>query len=246
MPQNQLEPEFATAFTQWQTRPTQATRSQLLRQLNPVIDQAITSYGAGSQGSSTLRSHARLMALNALRTYDATKGTLRTHLLSQLRGLQRIGARQQQVISVPERVSLDRQRLITAETELRDRFGRDPSDAEIADYTGLSLKRLAHVRQGRPPVAQGTITDSGNPDAFTPASRIPGQDPGYAAWIEFVYGDLDPINQAIMDYALGLHGTPRIPATEIARRLGLTAGAVSQRAAKIQAMLDERQTLRLL
>ena len=219
MPQNQLEPESPRPYPVADTTDTCNAK--------PAPATAKPGYRPGDRQLRGRQSRQFDVAVaravdgpNAC-TYDATKGTLRTHLLSQLRGLQRIGARQQQVISVPERVSLDRQRLITAETELRDRFGRDPSDAEIADYTGLSLKRLAHVRQGRPPVAQGTITDSGNPDAFTPASRIPGQDPGYAAWIEFVYGDLDPINQAIMDYA-GFT-VRRESLRQRSRDLGLTA-----------------------
>ena len=55
-----------------------------------------------------------------------------------------------------------------------------------------------------------------------------------------VYYDLDDTNQSIMEYTLGLHGAPVLENREIANRLGITAGAVSQRKAKIQAMLDEQ------
>jgi len=46
----------------------------------------------------------------------------------------------------------------------------------------------------------------------------------------------------IMDMTLGRNGKRRTPTQEIARKLGITPGAVSQRAAKIQTMLDKRYT----
>jgi hypothetical protein len=49
-----------------------------------------------------------------------------------------------------------------------------------------------------------------------------------------------------MDYSLGLHGAPAVSTTDIAKRLGLTAGAVSQRKAKIQAMIDEARQMDIL
>jgi Mn-dependent DtxR family transcriptional regulator len=60
-------------------------------------------------------------------------------------------------------------------------------------------------------------------------------------WNELVYHDLDEINQTIYDYLIGGHGRTPISTSEIARKLGITPSAVSQRAAVIQSMLDERQ-----
>lgn len=237
-----LEDEYAGPYKAWQSDPNPRTSGELLRAVNPVIDKAVHSYGGASKGSPTLRSRARRLALDAMTTYDPNKGKLQTHLLSQLRRLQRVGAKEQQIISVPEKVVLDRRNLVETENELRDSLGRDPSDQEIADATGLSLRRLAHIRKANVPVAEGQTEGGDDPSqAFAPASRVPGVDRGAAAWTEFVYADLGPKDRAIMDYTLGLHGTPRLSAGEIAKRLGLSPGAVSQRSAKIQQMLDERE-----
>lgn len=246
---NKLEPEFEPAFTAWKKTPNNATRTALLHAVDPVISKAIHSYGGGSTGSPVLKSRAKMLALEAMNTYDPMKSKLNTHLLSSMQRLHRISAQQQQIIKVPERVISDRKLLSEAEHELMDQLGRDPSDMEIADFTGFSLKRLGHIRQAHVPVSEGSVLagqQGEEEDGFMPASVIPGHDPGEAAWQDFVYADLAPKDRVIMDYSLGLHGTPRSSAVEIARRLGLSPGAVSQRAAKIQAMLDERKRYNLL
>lgn len=243
---DKLEPDYADAFQAWKASPTPATNSKLLTAVHPVIQTALQSYGGSSAASPTLRSKARQMALHAFQSYDPSRGRLRTHLLSQLQSLRRAAAKEQNIIGLPEQVGLDYQHLTQAENELRDQLGRDPSDAETADHTGLSFKRLAYIRQARMPVAEGT---SEVPDAegnmSSPASALPGADDSLA-WQEFVYHDLGTTDKVIMDYVLGRHGSPRLPPGEIAKRLGITVGAVSQRTAKMQKLLDQRNEMSVL
>jgi DNA-directed RNA polymerase specialized sigma subunit len=232
-----LETDYDDAFTSWKKQPSPKTRGMLLRAVDPVISTALHSYAP--KGGPNSRSQARLMAMKAFESYEPTQGSLKTHLLSQLRGLQRVQGRSQQIISIPERVVLDRQHLTEEEKVLRDRLGRDPSDGEIAGATGLSLKRINYIRQAQPGVATGSIMDdTGTP--FSPQSNMPGVDMPGMVWEEMIYNDLGPTNQAIMDFGLGLHGSPVLDNREIAQRLGITPSAVTQRKTKIQAMLDEQ------
>jgi RNA polymerase primary sigma factor len=233
--------DLPAEYHAWKKNPTPTNNTAFLKHLSPVIDSALTSYGMGNAASPVLRSRARVMALQAMRSYDPKKGNIRTHVLSHLRGLQRISGQQQQIISLPERVAIQRNQLIQAEDELRDRLGRDPSDLEIADATSLSPKRLAYLRLAIPPTAEGTLTqedDEGNMQM----PELGGGGQPHDAWADFVYYDLSPTDQLIMDYSLGRNGSPKLPLHDIARRLGITGGAVSQRAARIQTLLDERHT----
>lgn len=240
-----LEPEFADAFNTWKASPTPASRSGLLTTVTPVIDTALRSYGTASP---TLRGSAKRLALQAFNTYDPNKGSLKTHLLSQLQGLRRLAAKENNIISLPEQVGLDQKHLLDVEAQLRDENGRDPSDWEIADKTGLSLKRLAYIRKIRPTVAEGMANGpTGDDEDYSePASQLPGRDDAAEAWLGFVYSDLGPTDRVIMDYSLGRNGTPKLSLNEIARRLGITASAASQRAAKIQKLIDERQSLSII
>lgn len=236
----QLENEYADAFSQYRAAQTPQTRSAMLKHLRPVIDEAMTSYG-GTNASPTLRSRARLMTLQSLDSYDPAKGRLKTHVLSQLRGLQRSAAQEANIISVPEQVSLDRQSLLEAEKDLADQLGRQPNSHELADHTGLSLKRIAHVRQARGSVSSGSVlagAGDGN-DEFMPASQLPGQNEG-DAWAEYVYHDLDANDKYILEHLFGMHGADVRSTSQIAKDLGLSVSMVSQRAKKIQADLDAR------
>lgn len=229
-----------TAFTTWRGAPTPANGGLLLKQLDPVIKTALTSYGGGAAGSPTLRGRAKRLALDAAKTYDPNRGSLQTHVMSHLRRLHRVGGREQQIISVPERLMLASQQLGAAETELTDRHGRLPSTRELADHTGLSLKRIAQIRSMKAPVAEGSYLQRYATDENfeMPASVVPGQ--AGQEWEELVYQDLDPIDQTIMEHGLGLHGVQRLGGSEIAKKLGISPSAVSQRTARIQQLLDER------
>jgi len=238
-----VAPEFDGAFSQWQADKSPQNNTKLLTTLQPVIDTAVTSYG-GASPSPTLRSRARLMALKALHTYDPQRGNVRTHLLSQLQGLRRLSAQEQNIISIPEQVALDFHKLHSAQQELTDQLSREPTDDELADYTNLSGRRINKIRAFNQPLAEGTTTiDSGDGDNTGPAaSTIPGNHSHIDAWTDFVYGDLSPTDKLVMDMTLGRNGKRHTSTQEIARRLNITPGAVSQRAAKIQTMLDKRYT----
>lgn len=242
--QGGLEPDFHEPYQAWKTNPNPDTTHAVLSAVRPVLDEAVRSYGAGSQGSPTLQTRAKMMALNALGSYDPQKGALRTHLLSNLRGLQRVGAGEANIISVPEQVALDRQLLQKAEKELQDNLGRIPSDAELADHTGLSRKRMAHIRQAHTGLHTGALGVGQNEEAYMPASQIAGQSDD-DAWADLVYHDLDRPEQVVMEHTLGMGGKPVLGTTEIARKLGVSPGRVSQIRQKIQTLLDKRYTSHL-
>ena len=239
--QGRLEPDYQESWDAWKAEDSPETRAGLVRSVQPVIDRAVYSY-AGNSASPRIKSQAKLMALDAFGTYDPTKGTMRTHLLSQLRRLQRYAGQENQMIRIPERISLDRRHLREAEEALRDDLGRDPSDLEIADHTGLSLRRIGHIRKAQAGINTGSLLDEEG-EVFSPASNTPGNTSVQDAWQQMVYYDLHPTDQLIMDYTLGLRGAERLENAEIARRLGISPGAVSQRKNKIQMMLDERYTI---
>jgi DNA-directed RNA polymerase specialized sigma subunit len=236
-------PDFDAIYPQWQKQQTPELNTRLMGTIQPIVDTAVSSY-AGSNASPTIKNKARLMALKALQTYDPQRGNVKTHLLSQLQSLRRLSAKEQNIISLPEQVGLDFQRLSAAENELRDGLSRDPTDDELADATGLSTRRIKKIRGFNQPIAEGMTAlqsgdseDAANTDI---ASSLPNYTKHTDAWIDFVYGDLSPTDKLVMDMTLGRNGRRKASTQDIARRLNISPGAVSQRAAKIQAMIDTR------
>jgi DNA-directed RNA polymerase specialized sigma subunit len=239
---NGVADDFDSVFGEWQKQPSPENNTRLLQTVQPVINTAVGSYSTSA--SPSLHSRARLMALKAMNSFDPKRGNVRTHLLSQLQSLRRVSAQEQNIIGIPEQVGLDYQRINSAENELRDSMSRDASDDELADYTGLSVRRIRKLRQFNQPVAHGTTAQETAEESFggDVASAVPNQNQSADAWLDFVYGDLTPTDKLIMDMTLGRNGRRGASTQDIARRLNITPGAVSQRAAKIQAMLDKRFT----
>jgi DNA-directed RNA polymerase specialized sigma subunit len=235
---SKLETGLSTQYNQWKQKNTPQTRSAVLKAMQPVIDRTVSSYG----DHPYLRAHAKRLALGALDTYDPQKGKLQTHLQTQLRGLQRLSAQQDQIISLPERVMLDRRDLLNAETELEDKLGRVPSMDEIANYTGLPPRRIGYIRGTVPATAVGSMQDADGVPVDVAAKSLYA-DNKLSLWERMVYDDLSPRDKVIYDYTLGTHGTKKIPANELAAKLGVTAAAISQRKAAIQDQLDQELLL---
>lgn len=236
MPSDRLEPEYRDAFHAYRDDPSPVNAGALLKSIDPVISMGARTYGGGD--GPLVRSRARRIALGALSAYDPKRSALKTHLMSHMQGLRRYVGRLEQPLSVPEQVLLDHRRLHATRTELADELGREPSDAELSDRARMSMKRMAYVRQYRPGVSEGqlharTSDDEGGPMDPTVVRADPMKE-----YAEFLYHDLDPRDQVILEHAIGLHGKPPVSQKEVARMLGISPSAVTQRARRIQQQLD--------
>lgn len=233
-----LEPEYQSHWNAWKKTPGPETAVPLLRSLDPVIDTALRSYG-GAQSPPTLRGRAKLLTLKAFESYDPKRAKLRTHLMNHLQGLQRHAARMQQIIRLPERAAIESGRLREARAELADTLGREPSMLELADHTGMSVARIKKISDLKPGLAEGQTTlfsDEGD-DSVAPAVQDPARQ---EAWLNFIYHDLDPIDQVIFDHSMGRNNRRRLSKSDIAQKLRISPGAISQRLAKIQQKIDAR------
>ena len=225
---DRLEDEYRDMYDAWRKTPTPQAAGALLRSVQPVLDRSVQQFQKDGYASPTLRSTARRLALDAFQSYDPKRSSLRTHLQSQLRVLPRYANREQSSISIPERVRQDMARLGQSSQDLTDQLGREPSDLELADHTGLSIRRIQHVRQSRLPISGSqAMSPLGDDEAssFEPAVKVTGRSP---EWLEFLYGDADARDQLILEHLYGLHGKLKLSPQEIARKLNISPGAVSQ------------------
>ena len=236
--QGKLEDGLSTQYTQWKQKDTPQTRHGMLKAVQPIIDRTVASYGSHPY----ITGQAKKLALQALHSYDPQQGKLQSHIQSQLRGLQRIAAQQDQIISLPERVMLDRRDMLQAETELEDRLGRIPSMHELANHTGLTPKRIGYIRGTSPAVASGSLRGE-NGEPVDPAVQSLQKTPDLSLWERMVYEDLSPRDKVIYDYTLGSHGIQKLSASQLAVKLGVTPAAISQRKAIIQQQLDQESLL---
>jgi len=225
--------DLDTAFDAWKTAPTPESMDSAIQAAQPVMSSAIKSY-VGREDPIAM-SHAKLLTAQAFKSYDPSrKVMLRTHLMNQLQPLRRFAASRRFVTKIPERVQYDMTGLREAESELRDKFGRDPTEEELADQAGFSMKRIRHLRGFAVPVAEGVAETSDEARQGAVTTPDPMED-----WTRYVYHDLNPIDKKIFEWRTGFNGVQKKGVVEIAKLLGISAGAVTQRANRISKQLEQ-------
>ena len=230
-PEPLIEPEYAQDYDAYRSSPTPQNASNLLKTLKPIIDESLRSYAGTEVGSPIIQSRAKQLTLEAIQRYDPNRAKLRTHLLSHLRGLRRTTERVTSGAYLPEQWRLDSSKVEAARVDARDELGREPSDIELADRMGLPLERIRRAR-----ISPGILASTQTHDA----GLVSGPDQrAWNTWVEAIYHDLPAIDQVILEHSFGLHGKPILPSNKLADMIKLSPGAISQRKARIQNMLDE-------
>lgn len=222
--------QMMEAYDQWKKKPTRSGMAHVLQSAKPVIDMAIRSY-VGAQ-DPVAYSQAKLLAMKAIKAYDPSKGTkLRTHMLTQLQPLRRLAAKRRFVSHVPEQIQYDMSGLTQAEADLTDEFGREPTEAEVSDRTGLNIKRIKKIRQMSVPQHESSFGQEGPPqvDEHKPMDE----------WQDYVYYDLSPADKKIFEWRTGYNGKPVLGVSEISKKLNMSAPRVTQRANNISIKLEE-------
>jgi DNA-directed RNA polymerase specialized sigma subunit len=228
-------------FEDWKASRDPKKLKNIVTKLDPLIDSAIKAYAKG-EPSPVLKDRARLMAIQAIKSYDPRGGAnLKTHVSNNLRALQHKSMEVLDPLPKPERFVRDQAQLLEAQTRLSDILGREPSDEEIAEYGGLPLKRVLKLRaKMRSRVSASALMDSpddGEDDASF--DIIASSHTDFDDWKEAVYHDLPNQDRLIFQYKTGYRGSEILPINEIAKRVNLPPQTVYQRIKRIQQRLDE-------
>lgn len=242
-----LEPEFHQAYGVWKHSPTPQTNDMILKNLKPIIDNAVKTYGGPD--NPVIRSKAKKIVIDSLPNYDPANTKLKTYVFNQLQGLKRFSMQQSQILSIPEQVQIDYSNLYKKENELREDLGRDPTTEELADAAMMSPKRIKYVRQLQLPSSEGTLAqpspgaEGGDYNDPSVAQAGPRELTG---WHEFVYHGLSDVDKLIMEHSFGMFGKKVLSNQDIAKKLRVSPAAISLRKNKIQQELDKRDDLNVI
>jgi DNA-directed RNA polymerase specialized sigma subunit len=209
----------------------------LMKTLEPTITKAVKQYAPGA--SPIVHDRARLLAVKAIKGYQPSRNVpLHAHVYRQLQEIQRIAPKIQEPMAMPERLRRERGVLLGAINAAKDELGREPSDEEISERTGLPPAKVTKVRSlARASLPASAIEEAGDDDEnddVVAHQRSPEDD-----WTDAVYHDLSDPDRLILQHRTGYRGAPILPTQDIAKMLNISSAAISQRAARIQARLDE-------
>ena len=174
-------------------------------------------------------------SVNSILTVE--RSSLSTFVDRQLQPMKRWAAQRRVGVKMPTSVATQAYLVSQVEQELEDQLGRAPSRAEVADASGIPITRLRRIaRTNVPVVAERQLANDG--ESYAEAGDQAIEDDQQLA-MQMTYYSLNPINQFIMERTMGLYGQKPLSNQEIARRLKISPGAVSQRKATIQRLIDQ-------
>lgn len=232
-------------YEYWKQRPGPKTLTPLITSLEPIIDKALKTYGYSEDPN--IRSTAQAYVIKVLPRYKPSAGAqLHTFVFNELRRLQRLGPKQQYAIPMPEQAAFDLRCVNDIEEDLKASSGREPTADELSDATGLSTNRITVLRRkyGIPALHEHAFTTEEG------ATNLPGSQDSKSTeaglWLEAIYGELDSVDQKILDWSLGLHGAPQLSKTQMAVKLGISVPAITQRAKRVADKIDEGRGISVL
>lgn len=211
---------------------------EVLKELDKTIGQGIATYAGGDDSYKT---QARILALQAVKSYDPTMGTnIKSHVFNHLHRLQRLSAQRGNLTHVPEVAATQRASLAKARKEYEIDNGVEPTVEELATMTGISRKRINDLANYLP-VTSDSMTVSPEGDSLA-ASR---EDHALNLYDNYIYDSLDRTDKKIYEWSTGYGGAPILQQTEMAAKLGISTAAVSKRAKNISVKFNtERDIVR--
>ena len=194
---------------------------------------------SGSRGRSPFCGAGKSLAVGAIKTYDPASGA---RLQSSCDAAAAVVLLRQQLqpLRMPEVASRQAAEIARVKLELADELGHEPSIEELADATGLSVRRIGKLAaMSRPVISEGALSQPGSGDAE--AAILPGVDsPRNLSTVEdAVYESLTPRDKAIFDMKTGKHGKTALSNQQIAARFGVTPALISQRTQAIATQIAD-------
>jgi RNA polymerase sporulation-specific sigma factor len=215
-------------YEAWRMEPTPSNLGRVVRSMDDTIGYKLSSMGVGN--NPQMKHQARLYAAEAVQKFDPLSGAgLKTWTQSQLQSLQRFKRENQGAVKIPDRAAIDAWSIEKARRELEDELGFDPDVKQLADKSGLSVKRIATVHKITRPVAaseQMFETEGSLPDYLGEA-------------LEYVYDGADHVDRKIIEMTTGYGGKPIMSKKDIAAALGISASQVTRRSDRLGAQLQE-------
>ena len=228
----QLQPAEDDVVSQWKKNKSPENTKKVLQYLKPTIQSALHTYAPNQEQAFRLK--ATSMALSQLDKYQPSKGSSpRTFVFTSLQRLNRLRRERQTPIHIPESQVYAKKLIDQKRSILQDKLGREPSDQQLSDFVGISKAKLNKLNLNSATVNTSSAQDTQSGHDLLGTSQLSDKD-----YYNYVYDSVSPVDQKIMQWSSGMNGK-QLSNNEIAHKLNLSPGAVSQRKAKIQELMGK-------
>jgi len=216
-------------YITWQSDPTPENLNLVVDSLSPTITSEIQRYRGPK---ALLRGQAKLLTIKAVKNYDPTQGAaLSSWVVSQLQPLNRY-SHKLKPISTPELQSRKAAEINESNKRLTAELGRTPTDIELADYIGISPKKINKIREQIKPVLATSQLDTSDITDNNPVEPTLVNVATIGTAKDMVYNSLPVKYKFVFDHKTGIGGEV-LSNQEIAKQLGITPSMVSQMSSDI-------------
>lgn len=227
------------AYQEWALEPSPVKMKRVVDLLAPTIDYSLSSMNAAND--PIVRGEATLVAARAVKKYDPSKGAnLRTHTYNQLQQMHRIVRRLRDPIQIPERRQFEVYALHRHENDYMDKYGREPSTAELADFSGIPMDRIEKIRRTPVVSSEARYASSSGEDSEGDRRDPAVIKPDYLEdAMRYVYLSAAPMDQKIFEHMTGYKGAKELTPAEIAAKLSISQSQISRRFAKLMSEVQD-------
>ena len=207
----------------------QPSVDQLLTEHKRLIESEAARY-AKFVPLHVVTAEAYRLAKEAAESFNPDSGNkFSTHLVNSLKKLSRLSTKYGGILRVPENKQFKIHKMNQAEEELHNELGREPSLAELSQFTGMSLAELTGLKQARK--REVNVSNL----AYSPVF-IEGDNDD---WVHFVYHDLPQRDKIIMEHKTGFGGKKLLSNDELAKLLNTSPSTISNRVKLITDRISE-------
>jgi len=228
-----------TLFHQWKQTGDKIYFQGLYNSMRPLIESAAKKASYGSNlPQSAHRIYAAQNMLDALRTYDPSKGVaLQSHIYGAVhQKAKRLNYLYQNLGQIPEPRAMLVGRYQTELDNLKEDLGREPSAVEISDRLVIGLKDVERLQKE----IHKDLSTSGLEE------EIISMSPAEEETLSLLYYDLNTDQQIVYDYVFGKHGKPmlgkvsgKIDYATISTRTGFSQSKIRSVFAQIRTKLEK-------
>lgn len=206
---------------------TPAALKPLLRSFRPMIQSKVNVYKGKVRmvPDSTIEAEFYLRFVDALRSYDPSKGSLGTYVYRYLDKAKRFIVENQNIGRIPENRAYKIKSFTSARDELSEELGRQPTEDELAKKLGWERAEVDRMESElrNDLVAQGFEDD---PYSFTPSKS--------EETLRLFKYELSGEDREVYEYLTGF-GRPQMTSTgDIAKKMGIPDYRVSRIKQNIQ------------
>ena len=212
----------------WRDDPSKGNLSNLLEQVNPILQKEVNRWSGGAVARPVLEIQAKQIAIDTFNNYDPSKAALNTHLTNQLKGLSRSPYTYASPARMPEHRQVKVGTFKSAEESLKEVLGREPTVQELADELSWSKREVSRFLDEQRVTYSTSMPIPPGFEKYSPDQSL----------IDSMYHVLADQDKIVFEHTTGYGGRPILSAQQLMGMSGMTQGQVSHSKRRIRKLFE--------